>query len=72
MPAPLADALERAGATMAGVLRAECLLARREVFAAFNAVFARHFPLTPPARTTVVCDFALEGLLVEVQAVAAR
>ena len=41
-------------------------------FAAFNAVFARWFPPPAPARTTIVCGFAIEGMLVEVQALALR
>lgn len=68
----LAAVLERAGASLPGVVRAECYLARREDFAAFNGVWAERFPGHPPARTTVVCAFALAGLLVEVQAVAVR
>jgi len=64
--------LLRAGTTRASVLRTECYLARREDFAAFNAVYARWFPPPAPARTTIVCDFALPGMLVEIQALAVR
>ncbi|MEV4419701.1 RidA family protein [Patulibacter sp. NPDC049589] len=68
----LVAVLARAGATPADVLRAECFLARAEDFAAFNAVYARWFPPPSPARTTVVCGFAIPGMLVEVQALAVR
>jgi 2-iminobutanoate/2-iminopropanoate deaminase len=68
----LENVLERAGASLASVLRAECYLARRSDFASFNDVFARRFPPPRPARTTVVCELAIEGMLVEVQALAAR
>jgi 2-iminobutanoate/2-iminopropanoate deaminase len=68
----VAAVLRRAGVTPSDVLRCECYLARREDFGAFNAVYARWFPPPSPARTTIVCDFALPGMLVEVQALARR
>jgi 2-iminobutanoate/2-iminopropanoate deaminase len=70
--AMLAEVLGRAHALLADVLRCECFLARREDFAAFNAVFAQTFPPPRPARTTLVSELVLEGMLVEVQAIAAR
>lgn len=66
----LLDVLARAGAGPADVLRVECYLARREDFAVLNAAFARAFPAPAPARTTIVCDFAMAGMLVEAQALA--
>lgn len=70
--AQLEEVLGRAGASLHGVLRAECFLARAEDFAAFNAVYAGWFPPPSPARTTVVCGLAIPGMLVEVQALAWR
>ena len=63
--------LEGAGATLADVARIECFLADRSAFPAWDAAFRERFPLDPPARTTIVCGLAIEGLVVEVQATAA-
>ena len=66
----LDDALEvlaAAGSSPEQVLRVECWLASREHFAAWNDHWARAFPPPRPARTTLVADFAVAGLLVEVQ-----
>jgi 2-iminobutanoate/2-iminopropanoate deaminase len=70
--AMLGQVLAEAGSSLADVLRCECYLARREDFAAFNGVFARTFDPPRPARTTLVSELVLDGMLVEVQAIAAR
>jgi 2-iminobutanoate/2-iminopropanoate deaminase len=41
-------------------------------FAAFNGVYARHFPLPAPARSTVAVAGLPKGARVEVEAVAVR
>lgn len=68
------DALEgellAAGATLAGVLKTTVVLVRREDFAAMNDRYARRFPEPAPARTTLVADLVLPGLLFEIDAVA--
>ena len=43
----------------------------RRDFAAFNAVYGKHFDVTGPARTTVQAVLPREGLLVEIRCVAA-
>jgi 2-iminobutanoate/2-iminopropanoate deaminase len=63
--------LGEAGAGRTDLLRVECFLADRTWFAAWNACYARHFGKTPPARTTLVCGLPVDGLLIEVQAIAA-
>lgn len=63
--------LTEAGATRDDLLRVECFLADRRWFGAWNAHYAGHFGQTPPARTTLVCGLPVEGLLIEVQAIAA-
>lgn len=68
----LLGVLRRAGAGPRDVLRVECFLTRREHFEVLNAAFRRAFPPPAPARTTIICDLALEGLLVEMQALAIR
>lgn len=65
--------LEEAGATRDDLLRVECFLADRTSFGAWNACYADHFALhgkTPPARTTLICALPVDGLLIEVQALA--
>jgi 2-iminobutanoate/2-iminopropanoate deaminase len=62
--------LARAGAALAHVVRAECYLAHVEDFAEFNRVFGARFGAPAPARTTVLCGFALPGMLVEIQVTA--
>jgi 2-iminobutanoate/2-iminopropanoate deaminase len=64
--------IERAGGTAFSVLRVEAFIASPEVFAAWDAEFARLWPQTPPARTTVVARLAVPSLRIEVQAIAAQ
>ena len=63
--------LDEAGSGFADVLRVECYLARASDFAAWNTVFGAAFPPPRPARTTLVADFAVPGLLIELQVTAA-
>jgi 2-iminobutanoate/2-iminopropanoate deaminase len=53
------------------LLRVECFLADRSLFAAWNDCFAAHFGALAPARTTLVCGLPVPGLLIELQALAA-
>ena len=66
----IAQTLAAAGASMADVLRVECILARAEDFAAWNELFAARFPTPRPARTTFVASFVIPGMLLEIQATA--
>ena len=66
----LADALnvlDAAGSGPEHVLRVECWLADRADFASWNAGYSAAFPPPRPARTTLVADFPVAGLLIEVQ-----
>jgi 2-iminobutanoate/2-iminopropanoate deaminase len=67
------DSLERtiarAGTSIDQTLRLECYLSDASLFGAWNAAFAKRFSTHPPARTTLICGFALSGMLIEVQAV---
>jgi enamine deaminase RidA (YjgF/YER057c/UK114 family) len=63
--------LDEAGSSTAHVLRVECFLARATDFGAWNRVFAETFPPPRPARTTLVADFTVPGLLIEIQVTAA-
>lgn len=67
----LRDTLEAAGSSLEHVLRLECFLASTEHFGAWNEAYRRWFPQRRPPRTTLLAGFVLDGLLVEVQALAA-
>ncbi len=45
--------VEAAGMTMENVLKSTVFLKDMNDFAAFNAIYGRYFPATPPARETV-------------------
>lgn len=66
----IASVLETCGSALEHVLRVECYLADPGDFAAWNRVFVERFPSSPPARTTLVSGFAVEGMLIEVQVTA--
>jgi 2-iminobutanoate/2-iminopropanoate deaminase len=59
------------GSDLGHVLRVECWLRERSDFGVWNRLFADTFPQPRPARTTLVADFPLAGLLIEVQVTAA-
>jgi 2-iminobutanoate/2-iminopropanoate deaminase len=63
--------LEAAGSDPSRVVRVECYLADASDFAAWNSIFADAFPPPRPVRTTLVADFAVPGLAIELQLTAA-
>jgi 2-iminobutanoate/2-iminopropanoate deaminase len=62
--------LEAAGSARSQVLRVECFLASAADFPAWNAIWREYFAPPRPARTTVVCEFAVPGILIELQVTA--
>lgn len=68
----LAAVLDAAGLTMADVVKTTLFLADIGDFAAVNAVYARHMPDPPPARSTFAVGALPKGALVEVEAIARR
>lgn len=66
----IVEVLDASGSGLEHVLRLECFLADRADFAAWNEVFVNRFPNPRPARTTLISAFALEGMLIEIQATA--
>jgi 2-iminobutanoate/2-iminopropanoate deaminase len=62
--------LAAAGSSRAQVLRVECFLADAADFPAWNAAWCDYFAAPRPARTTVVCEFAVPGILIELQVTA--
>ena len=61
------EVLATAGSGPEHVLRVECWLRDRADFAEWNGAYVGTFPPPRPARTTLVADFPIEGLLVELQ-----
>ena len=68
----LAAILEAAGLTLDDVVKTTCFLADIGDFAAFNAVYARFFGATPPARSTFQVAALPLGARVEIEAIATR
>lgn len=63
--------LDENNASMASVLRVECILADPADFQAWNDAFVAGFPEPRPSRTTIVAGFVIPGMLVELQVTAA-
>jgi enamine deaminase RidA (YjgF/YER057c/UK114 family) len=59
--------LKQAGASLKDVVNANVFLKSREDFPGYNEVYSKYFPEGPPARCTVLGDFLLEDVLVEIQ-----
>jgi 2-iminobutanoate/2-iminopropanoate deaminase len=68
--ADIGAVLAEGGSDLEHVLRVECCLAHRSDFAAWNAIFIDAFPEPRPARTTLVGELPLPGLLIELQVTA--
>ncbi len=68
----LAAVLDAAGITMADVVKTTLYLADIGDFTAVNAVYARHMPDPPPARSTFAVGGLPKGARVEVDAIARR
>jgi 2-iminobutanoate/2-iminopropanoate deaminase len=68
----LVAVLDAAGASMADVVKTTIFLADIADFAAVNAVYARHVPEPPPARSTFAVGALPKGGRVEIEAIARR
>jgi 2-iminobutanoate/2-iminopropanoate deaminase len=64
--------LDAAGASMVDVVKTTLFLADIGDFNTVNAVYARHFPDPPPARSTFAVGALPKSALVEVEAIARR
>ncbi|MGW4248495.1 RidA family protein [Nocardia sp. NPDC004722] len=63
-------ALAAAGSDRAQVLRLDCYLADRRWFPDWHHTFRHYFPTAAPARITTVTTLPIDGLLIEIQAIA--
>ena len=68
--ANLAAVLAAAGLSLADIVKTTVYLADMGEFQAMNEVYARHFPETKPARTTIAAAGLPRGARVEIDAVA--
>jgi 2-iminobutanoate/2-iminopropanoate deaminase len=66
----LAAVLQAAGTSMAGVVKTTIFYADVDDFAKLNAVYARHMPDPPPARSAPAHIRLPRGLLVSIDAIA--
>ena len=66
----LAAVLDAAGASMADIVKTTIFYANVDDFATLNAVYARHMPDPPPARSAPANVRLPHGLLVSIEAVA--
>jgi 2-iminobutanoate/2-iminopropanoate deaminase len=67
----LARVVAAAGGSMVDVVKTTVYLADADQFQAMNALFAEHFPSSPPTRATPIVNLP-GGLLISVEAVAVR
>lgn len=68
----IAALLAKEGLTLGHVFKVTTWLTRKEDFAGYNGVYAKRLADPFPARSTVICDLAMPGALIEVEATAAR
>lgn len=64
--------LEEAGYTMDNIVKCTCYLSSMDDFAAMNEVYARYFTSNYPARAAFAVQKLPMGVLVEIEAIAAR
>jgi len=62
--------LGASGASLEDVVQVRVFLKDSQDFKTMNEVYSTYFPRDPPARTTVVTRFVVEGMLVEIDALA--
>lgn len=68
----IAALLAAEGLTLGHVFKVTTWLTRKEDFAGYNGVYARRLADPFPARSTVICDLAMPGALIEIEVTAAR
>ena len=68
----LSGVLQAGGASLETVLKTTVFLTTMDDFAKMNEVYARHFKVNAPARSTVAVSGLPRGALVEIEAIAYR
>lgn len=68
----LAAVLRAAGCGFGHVVKTTIFLANLGDFATVNEIYGRHFPQSPPARSTIQAAALPRGALVEIEAIAVK
>lgn len=61
--------VEEAGSSMENIVKTTVFLTDKTQFQGMNAAYGDYFPTEPPARSTVICDLAID-VIVEIEAIA--
>ena len=64
--------LAKEGLGLNSIFKVTTWLTRKEDFAGYNGVYSRRLADPYPARSTVICDLAMPGALIEVEVTASR
>lgn len=64
--------LHKAGFTFEHVVKSTCLLSDMDNFAAMNAVYAKYYPVNPPARAAFGVVKLPLGALIEIETIAMK
>jgi 2-iminobutanoate/2-iminopropanoate deaminase len=68
----IAEVVESQGLSRSDIKKTTVWLTDRSLFPAFNSAYAAFFGEHRPARSTVVSQLAIDGALIEIEAVAGR
>ena len=66
----LVAVLKAGGASIDSVVKTTVILTKRNMFEDMNMLYREHFVAPYPARTTVVADLGIDGMLLEIECVA--
>ncbi|MEQ8248674.1 MAG: RidA family protein [Alphaproteobacteria bacterium] len=66
----LVAVLEAGGSSISSVVKTTVILTKRDMFEDMNRLYREHFVAPYPARTTVVADLGIDGMLLEIECVA--
>ncbi len=64
--------LKEAGYTFADVVKSTCLLSDMTNFKAMNEIYAKYYPVNPPARAAFAVKELPLGVLVEIETIACK
>lgn len=68
----IAHALEQAGSSLANIVRVRVFIKKREDVMAVSQVLGETFSDPRPTNTTIICGFAMEEMLVELEVTALK
>ena len=68
----IAAILKEARYTFADVVKSTCLLSDMKNFASMNAVYAKYYPESPPARAAFAVKELPLGVLIEIETIAVK